>query len=710
MDVALDGGDDQASLFHRGAALLGNGGPDDLKHRLGRLGGAEKLGQKYLALFIALAHLVQGGDQVALHQGELVLRLQGGLGQLAGIGPQAPDDGLVQCHFRRGRGGRRLGVHAGEAVHVGPALPVLAGEHPKSRHGVHHLPLVGVDDGQAQSGPQGLDEEILGDERPVGQAEGDVGHAQHRPQAQFLMDGPHRPQGLYCLVLLGGDRQRQAVDPHILFGDAVGQGRLQDAAGNGHPALRRLGNAVFVQSQAHHGGAVFFHDGQQPLQHRRVAVDGVHRRLAVVHPQARFQSRRVGGVQLQGDVQGALQLFHHPGQHGHLVHAGIAHVHVQDIRSGVHLLEAHIQDIIQVLLQQGLLEPLFAGGVDALADDPHAVQPQRLRGGANKRHGVIVPLGRRFALQRRRHGPDIGRGRAAAAAEQRDAQVQAGGQGRREGLRSHVVVAVHRVRQARVGLGDHRQAGVFAYLFQHGSQHIRPQGAVEADGVRPQALQRPGHGGHGAAGEGAAPGLKGHGDEGRQVRVLLHRQQRRLGLVQVRHGLDDRQVRSGPGTGLRHLPEQVVGPLKGQAAHGLQQLSQGADVQRHQGPAPHGLFCQLHRRRDDLVHRVAGPLQLQAVGAEGIRIHHLAAGIHIFLVHGAQQRRLRQIQQLRLAAGGQSPLLEHGAHGAVQYHDLVLDPLKSHSAFLLCAGGSWPPWRSMRSPGSGPSGAGPRCR
>ena len=40
VDVALDGGDDQTSLFHRGPALLGDGGPDDLKHRLGRLGGA----------------------------------------------------------------------------------------------------------------------------------------------------------------------------------------------------------------------------------------------------------------------------------------------------------------------------------------------------------------------------------------------------------------------------------------------------------------------------------------------------------------------------------------------------------------------------------------------------------------------------------------------------------------------------------------------
>ena len=206
--------------------------------------------------------------------------------------------------------------------------------------------------------------------------------AQHGLEPQLLADGAQGGEGFPSLLLLGGDGEGQAVDPYVLLSDAVGQRRVQNALGDVHPALRCLGDAVLVQRKAHYCRTVFLHDGQDLCLHLGAAVDGVHRRLAVIDPQARLQRGGVGGVQLKGHVQHALELFHHQRQHGHLVHAGVAHIHVQNVRPGVHLLNAHVQNVVQILLQQGLLEALFAGGVDALTDGAHAGDGQRHRGGA----------------------------------------------------------------------------------------------------------------------------------------------------------------------------------------------------------------------------------------------------------------------------------------------------------------------------------------
>ena len=215
------------------------------------------------------------------------------------------------------------------------------------------------------------------------------------------MHGAHRPQRLRRLLLLRRDGQRQAVDPHVLVRDAVGARSGQNAPGNGYAPFGRLGDAVCVEREADDGCAVFFHDGQHAREHLRVAVHGVDRGLAVIHPQARLQRVGVRGVELQRDGQGALQRLHHTRQHGDLVHAGVADVYVQNVRARVLLLDAHVQNVVQVVFQQRLLEALFAGGVDALADHAHAVDAQRRDGRAHEAGGVVCALGGRLA---RKHG------------------------------------------------------------------------------------------------------------------------------------------------------------------------------------------------------------------------------------------------------------------------------------------------------------------
>ena len=232
----------------------------------------------------------------------------------------------------------------------------------------------------------------------------------------------------------------------------------------------------------------------------------------------------------------ALQLLYHSGQHNHFIHTGEAYVHIQDVRSGILLLDTHIQDIVQVIFQQRLLETLFPGGVDTLANHPHTIQSDGCHRGTDKTGVVIVPGYGLFSFQNCRQPTNVFRGCTATAAHDGDTSLHAGQQSLGKVLRSHIIVSIHRVRQARVRLGNDRQAGILTQFFQQRRQQVWPQRTVQSNSVRTQALQCTGHGGDRTAGEGPAAGIKGHGDKHRQVGGLLGRQQGSLGLVQVCHG------------------------------------------------------------------------------------------------------------------------------------------------------------------------------
>ena len=524
-----------------------------------------------------------------------------------------------------------------------------------------------------------------------------------------MAHGAHRRERLLRLLLLGGYRQRQAVDPHVLPGDAASLRRRQDSPSDGHPLRRRGRQALLVQGQAHHRRAVLLHQRQHRRNGLRLAVDGVHRGLAVVHTQACLQRLRVGGIQLQRQIHRRLQPLDHPGQHGLFVHAGIAHVHVQDLRARVLLLHRHIHNVVQVVLQQRLLEALLARGVDALADDPHAADSQGGGGCADEAHRVVGTLAGLHVPDCLPQRTDISRVGAAAAAHQAGPGIHQCLHGLGEILRRQVVMAVHRIGQARVGLGDHRQAGGGAHLLHHGQQLHRPQRAVHAHRVRPQALQRPGHGGHRASREGTPPLLEAHGHQGGQAGILLHRQQRGLGLVQVGHGFDGGQV--SPGLRPRHgdLPENIHRFLKRQRTQGLQQRANGPHVQPHQAiRALRGLSRGGHGGMHHLRYGVACVRQLQPVGPEGIGIDDAAPRVDVLPVDSLQQLRSVQRRQLRQLAGAQTALLQHGAHGAIQQDNMLL--INHHSVFLLCAGRRFCSSCNRHSPGCGPFAACPPGR
>ena len=233
-------------------------------------------------------------------------------------------------------------------------------------------------------------------------------------------------------------------------------------------------------------------------------------------------------------------------------------------------------------------------------------------------------------------------------------------------------MTVHRVWKTCIGLGDDRQASVFTQLLQERSQLVRLKRAVQADSVSPQALQSSRHGSHRTAGKGSPALVERHGDENRQFRAVLHGLQRGFRFIKIRHGLNNREVRSGFFTADGHICKQLPGPLERKTPHRFQQRSQGSDVQSGELAWSSLGLCKTDSGCDDLLEGVSRPGQLEFIGTEGIGVDDLTSGVEIVPVNGTDQIRIGKIQKLGMAAGRQSFLLQDGPHGAVQQDDLVL--------------------------------------
>ena len=687
VDVPLDGGQHDLALARAGRAVFRHRGLDLLKGGLGGAGRLQQLGQEQRPLLVPRAHRVEGGDQGVVHQIEGLVPGQQG----AGVGRGLPFQALLHRLHQRGvgpAGGRlfrgrrlrrgglgRLGRHRPPGVpgDVPPALLVPPRQDAIGIDRPHHLLAGGVHDGQVQPGVHGHGQKGGVQVGPAGQPKADVGHPQHGAHPQFFLAGAQGVQGGHDVLLLGAGGQGEAVDVDVLEGDAGGQGRVPDAGGDGHPPGGGLGDALFVHGQAHHRRAVLFAQGQQLVQHRLLPVHRVDDGLAVVDPQPPLQGRGVGGVQLQGQADHALQGFDHLFHQGGLVHPGRPHVHVQDGGPALGLADGLGQDVVHVPLPQRLLEALFAGGVDPLAHHGDAVHHHPLDRRAQHRgqgaglpaHGAPVE----HTVQR----PDKVRGGAAAAPRRKQPQLPVGLHLHGKQLGGDVVAAAVGPGQPRVGLDEH---GVIprhrpAQGPRHGQDLLWPQAAVDAQRIGPQPPGRGGKALDPAAGKGAAPGLEAHAGQHRQAAVFPAGQQGGLQLVQVGKGLAQDQV----GPGRRPRPDDLGKSLhrlfKGQGAGGLQQLAQGPDVQGHQaavglrrpaGAADGGVH--------HLLHGIAAARQLVGRSPEGVGAEDAAARRGVPGMDGFDQGGVFQVQGLGPGPQGQPRGLQHGAHGPVQQDGL----------------------------------------
>ena len=480
------------------------------------------------------------------------------------------------------------------------------------------------------------------------------------------MKGLHRGKHI---LLLGAGRQGQAVDVDILLRDACRQCRVPDAAGNGHAVLGFGQDTPLVNGKADHRRAVLFAQGQNGVQLFRLAVHRVDDGLAVVDPQAPFQRLDMRGIQLQRQADHALQRLDHLLHQGRLIHAGRTYVHIQDLGPGLGLAHGLFQHIVHIPFPQGLLEPLFSGGIDALTHHRDAVHIHAVHGAAHHRLHWVVRAARPAIGKHAVQQLDEFRGGAAAAACSKQAQFPVGLHLHGVELRGDIVARAIGAGQACVGLDEHREAagqGLGQPLC-HGEDLLGAKRAVDPHGIGPQA---PGGGGKAldrAASKGAAACFKAHAGQHGQAAVLLDGQQGGLQLIQIGKGLKEHEV--SPGGHARPDDAAILchGILKRKGAVGFQQLPQGAHIQcgqcavRSTGPLAVG-----NTRRNDLLQRVLAVCQLVGGSAKGIGIDDAAACGGIPGMDALDERRVGDVQLLGAGPQFQARSLQHGAHAAIQ--------------------------------------------
>ena len=510
---------------------------------------------------------------------------------------------------------------------------------------------------------------------PSGQTEGNIGNAQDRMAAQLI---PHPAQGLQRHQ--GGPAVRgyghgQAIDHDVLPGHAVTVRGFINFPGDGDPSLRCRRNALFIQDQGHQDAAVFTDQGEDSFYALLLAVDGIDHGLAVIKPHAPFQSRGICCIDLQRKGQDALQPGDHLTHHGRLINLRQAYIDVQNMGSAVLLPQAFRQNIFDIVFPQGRLELLLAGRIDPFPDDDRpGTDLHRLAEGCDHCtvFGCILPERHTGNLT---DGPaDMVRCCAAAAAHDLDAQGRDPLHPCGKLLRIHVIdrPAAFRSGQAGIGIDNDRNRRHLRHPLHNGEHLFRPQSAVDAQSVHPQALQHSHRRIHRAAGQELSGRVIDGSDQDRQVTVLLCRQDRSLGLIAVTHGLDQDQIRAGLRPGPDHLAEQTDRLFKGKVAHGLQKLACRTYVQGDisvlpSGPAP-CLLCQLYSGPDDLLQIVR---IFQRVGPEGICIENIDALFQIAAVEVYDILRSIQIPCLRQFSARQAFGLQDGSHTAVTEQPLL---------------------------------------
>ena len=548
-------------------------------------------------------------------------------------------------------------------------------EHALRGHHVAHAARLGVHDGQVEPGGKSLREEHRVDHLALGQAETDVGHAQHAAHAELLVHEAHGTQDLRHLALVGGGRHGKAVDDHVLPRDAHLLSRLHNASRDGEAPLGRLGNAVFIERKAHNGATVMRGDGQHGLERLGLAVHGVDEGLACIAAHGAAHGLGVGGVDLQRQVAHGLDALHDLHEHARLIELRQAHVDIERIGTEFGLVESLAHCVVEIARTQGLLEALLARGIDALADDVGVglacLHDQRLLCAAHGKGMRVAALrGHRGARAHERTdaGNVVGRG-ATAAAHNGGARVEQCLGCMRVGLGVDVVegAAVLDARQARVCLHHEGHAGKGRHAREQGRKRVGAQRAVDAHGLHAQRRQR-----HGAdlgtrAQEGAAVLTERHGRHHGQLGTLKAGKHRRLGLKQVGHGLDNEEVGAGSPGGKRLLGKEVVRLVEVHGAQGLEQSADGTDVGSHVAGA------RLARARDsgrEHVLHAGGVAQLVGVGAERVGRDDVGARLHIGAMDGRDGLGMREVKQLGQLAGLEARLLQHGAHRPVEHEEL----------------------------------------
>ncbi len=536
------------------------------------------------------------------------------------------------------------------------------------------------------------------------QPEGDVRQPQSglhlRMAALQLTDALDRGHAVLAgLLLTRADRERQTVHEDVLLTDAPVPRQIRDQPlGDLDLLLRRPRLPLLVDRQRDQRRTVL------PRQLRdlgeaglgAVAVLVVHRvdhRAAAQHLQARPDHLHLGGVQhdrQRGRGREASGQLPHV---RHTVPAHVVHAQVQQVGALADLLPRHLHAVVPAALQHRLTELPRPVGVGALTD-------RQVRGVLPERHTLIqrrrTRLRARLALHRRQlphplHQPPqmLRRGPAATAHQRQPVLPHERLLRIRQLRRGEGEVRAVSGQDGQAGVrhahqGDTRLAGEMPQVFGH---LPRARGAVEADHVDPERLQRgqgrtdlraEQHGARRLEGEGAdqrQPDSEGvHGTAGSyDGRLRLQQVLRRLHQQGVRAARDEPFGVAREAVPQRGVADVAEGGQLGARAHRTQHPARpavpaGELVRRLAGDAGARLG-QLEDPLGDVVLAQSGE-----VGAERVRLDAVDARVEVLGMHRTDDVGTGDVQDLVAALQlleileGRVLGLQHRAHGSVGHH------------------------------------------
>ena len=474
---------------------------------------------------------------------------------------------------------------------------------------------------------------------------------------------------------------------------ALVQGHLVDLPGHLDLPLLGHGHSLTVDGEADQGGSVEAAELKNPegLGAAVFQVDGVDDATAgqvLQSPLHRFGTGAVNHDR-KGDVtvQEGGEALHEEG----LVLSGRGEGEVHEVGLVPLLLLSEGEHPLEIFLEEGFPKGLASRGVGPFSDQ--------------ERLGVGVdPLGGEEGAQRGRNGgglpggnPLEGLGEGADVVGSGSATAAGKGEARGESGLSHLSAELLRgeridglplsnLREAGVGHQEEGPGPEFRQLGQRGEEAVRPEAAVEPQGLHGERLQGGGYGGRIAPCEGSAGQVKGEGDqEGAGEPEFVHGlegpPQGRLGLKKVLAGLDQKGVHLTPqesqGLAPVALLQEGGGDLPQRGEKGAR--SHGPDDPTLPGRVPDGASGDEGRLLVDLFGPFFQAVLGQDVGrsAEGVCLDQPGAGFDILLVDPKHRIRSAEIENLRTGgvAGpglrGKVHPLQGGAHGAVEEEDSV---------------------------------------
>ena len=245
----------------------------------------------------------------------------------------------------------------GDLVRIGPAgvtldvsgrALVLNAQDAIAVDGIHKALGARVHDGGIKTCAKSGSQKDRAQQRASGQAKADVRHAERAFDAQTLLAQGHGAQDLLGLALIGRGGHDQAVDEDAVRSDAVAGSLGHDALGDGEASLGGIGDAAFVERKADNVGAVVGDQRKDLIHDLLLAIDRVDDGLAGVAAHGGLDGCGVGGVDLQRQQRGALELLGGLLNDLDLVDLGQAHVDVQDVGTLLLLADALAYDVVQV--------------------------------------------------------------------------------------------------------------------------------------------------------------------------------------------------------------------------------------------------------------------------------------------------------------------------------------------------------------------------